>query len=52
MRQRIQGDATQEIGSVVSLPERRRRVGIFMGHHREDQHGEQEYKIAELLIQV
>jgi hypothetical protein len=47
--QRIQGHTTQEIGRIVSLPESGRRVCIFMSHHREDQHGEQEYEVAELF---
>jgi hypothetical protein len=51
VRQGIQGNPAQHVGRIVSLPKSGSRVGIFMGDHREDQHGKGEHEIADLSIQ-
>ena len=51
MGQRIESNPAKAVCRVVALPERNRRVGVFMSAHSENQHGEGQHKIAELSIQ-
>jgi small subunit ribosomal protein S20 len=51
MRERVESNPPEAICCVVTLPERNRRVGVLMSAHSENQHGEGQYKIADLLIQ-
>jgi hypothetical protein len=45
----VDGDPAQQVGRVVPLPQCHCRMGVFVRDHGEDQHGEQEYKLAELF---
>ena len=48
VRNRVEGQATQHVGGVVSLPEGGRPVRVFMRHQREEQDGERENKVGQV----